>query len=323
MADPLVSVIITTYNHEKYIRSAIEGCLMQKTSFPFEIIIHDDASTDNTSSIVREYAETYPHQIIPVIQEENLYNKGVKGAERYHKFLEPLVKGKYIAHCEGDDYWIDPLKLEKQVTVMEKDPSISMCFTAVRVKFANCNRKNRIKRSYKGSCYCAPKDIILGNGGFSDLVSIIIPADIYDDLPEWYHLSPTGDVALNFLAMVRGKVYYLDEVTATYRFLSPGSWTVKSLTNVEFRECILRKHVLMSETFDKQTDFIYHELIKRRITHKIKHFLIRNKGFIDYSDFYYERLSKREYFQVKLLQLLQLNKIWSQYMNIKRKILRY
>jgi glycosyltransferase involved in cell wall biosynthesis len=122
MPDPLVSVLIISYNHEKYIRQAIEGCLMQQTSFPYEIIIHDDASTDSSAKIIQEYADKYPELIIPILQKENQYSKGVRIIAT---LLIPVARGKYIALCEGDDYWTNPQKLERQVDFLEKHSEFS------------------------------------------------------------------------------------------------------------------------------------------------------------------------------------------------------
>ena len=105
---PLVSICSITYNHAPYIRQCLDGFLMQKTNFKYEIIIHDDASTDGTAEIIKEYAERYPDLITPVFQTENQYSKGLRGF--FAKFVFPHAKGKYIALCEGDDYWIDPYK---------------------------------------------------------------------------------------------------------------------------------------------------------------------------------------------------------------------
>ena len=107
---PLVSIACITYNHENYIRDAIEGFLMQKTTFPVEIIIHDDASADNTAQIVKEYTDKNSDLFIPIFQTENQYSQGNKPLAN---FVFPRAKGKYIAICEGDDYWTDPYKLQK------------------------------------------------------------------------------------------------------------------------------------------------------------------------------------------------------------------
>ena len=126
-----VSVVCNAYNHEKYIRSALEGFVMQKTSFPFEVLVHDDASTDHTAEIIREYEIKYPDIIKPIYSTENQYSKNDGSLDRIQY---GRVQGKYIALCEGDDYWMDPLKLQKQYDLLEKHPEIDMCATAAKTE---------------------------------------------------------------------------------------------------------------------------------------------------------------------------------------------
>jgi len=118
MERPLVTIACTTYNHENFIEECIGGFLMQKTTFPIEIIIHDDASTDGTAKIVEEYANEHPELIVPVYQKVNQYSQGIKP---WPNFVFPKARGKYIALCEGDDYWTDPYKLQKQVDFLEEN----------------------------------------------------------------------------------------------------------------------------------------------------------------------------------------------------------
>lgn len=122
---PLVSICCITYNHASYIRQCLDGFIMQECDFYFEVLIHDDASTDGTSDIIRKYQEKYPDIIKPIIQNENQWVKGLKGNNRRHNF--PRAQGKYIAMCEGDDYWTDPNKLQKQFNFMEANPEYSLC----------------------------------------------------------------------------------------------------------------------------------------------------------------------------------------------------
>jgi glycosyltransferase involved in cell wall biosynthesis len=125
-----LTVITSTYNHEKFIRQALEGFVMQRTNFPFEVIVHDDASTDETADIIREYKEKYPHIIRPIFQTENQWNKGISATVA---FASPQVKGEYVAFCEGDDYWTDPNKLQKQADFLDSHPDYSVCFHPVKV----------------------------------------------------------------------------------------------------------------------------------------------------------------------------------------------
>lgn len=131
---PLVSVSCKTYMHENFIRDAIEGFIMQKTTFRVEVIIHDDASTDKTADIVREYEAKHPQLIKTTYQVENQYKKNPKTS----KFVKPHPRqGKYVALCEGDDYWTDPMKLQKQVEFMEANPDYVMCYHSHRQRTGN------------------------------------------------------------------------------------------------------------------------------------------------------------------------------------------
>ena len=123
---PLVSIACITFNQELYIRECIESFLMQKTSFPIEIIIHDDASTDNTAIILKEYTDKYPELIVPIFQTVNQYSKGINPG---FEFVFPKCSGKYIAVCEGDDCWTDPLKLQKQVDFLEENDGYGLVIT--------------------------------------------------------------------------------------------------------------------------------------------------------------------------------------------------
>lgn len=120
-----VYIRCATYNQEKYIRKCLDGFVMQKTNFCFKAVVHDDASTDGTCNIIREYAEKYPNIIVPIFEKENQYSKGL---DAIFKILTEATKdGEYIAICEGDDYWTDPLKLQKQVDFLDSHPEYSLC----------------------------------------------------------------------------------------------------------------------------------------------------------------------------------------------------
>ena len=122
--ETLVSICCMAYNHEKFIRQCLDGFVMQKTTFAFEILVHEDASTDNTASIVSEYESKFPHLFRCVYQTENQFKK----QNTLVNILFKMAKGKYIALCEGDDYWTDPLKLQKQVDFLEANEDYTICF---------------------------------------------------------------------------------------------------------------------------------------------------------------------------------------------------
>ena len=124
---PVVSVWMTTYNHEPYIRQAIEGVMMQKTDFEFELVIGEDCSTDKTREICFEYQKKHPDKIRVLWSAKNL-NRNPHPAGGNGRRTLVRCRGEFIADCEGDDYWIDPLKLQKQVNVMRKYPNVGFCF---------------------------------------------------------------------------------------------------------------------------------------------------------------------------------------------------
>lgn len=137
MTNYTVAVWCITYNQKDFIKDALNGFVMQKTNFPFVVIVHDDKSTDGTSDIILEYAKKYPNIIIPVIESENQWSKG--GLKHIVNIMNSHYRiGKYIAFCEGDDYWTSPDKLQTQIDFLESHPEYSMCFHSAKKKY-ECN----------------------------------------------------------------------------------------------------------------------------------------------------------------------------------------
>ena len=141
MSEVKVSVLCVTYNHAKFIRRALEGIVSQQTDFAFEAIVHDDASTDGTADIVREFAARYPGIIVPILQTENQYSHGGCISRR---FLWPRIRGKYVAFCEGDDYWTDPRKLQLQADWLDAHPASGLCFHYATMHWENGERSDTI-----------------------------------------------------------------------------------------------------------------------------------------------------------------------------------
>lgn len=223
---PLVSVCCITYNHENYIRDTIEGFLLQKTNFPIEIIIHDDASTDKTALIVKDYAEKHPDLIDFIFQTINQYSQGIKPLTN---FVFPRARGKYIALCEGDDYWTDPLKLQKQVDFLEGNPDCSLCFHASKHIEANNRDKYYIHRPEEilVDNKFEMKHAILGGGGFMATNSMLFLKEHIQERPDWMNIAPVGDLPLMLLLASKGKIGYIDEVMSVYRVMSNNSWSSK------------------------------------------------------------------------------------------------
>ncbi len=205
---PLVSISCITYNHAKYIRDAIEGFLMQKTNFKFEILIHDDASTDGTYDIIKRYELKYPSVIFPIYQKKNQYSQGVMISPTYNW---PRARGKYIALCEGDDYWTDPMKLQKQVDFMEANPDYALCFHDTYVK-----KEDQLIawRTYEKEVFS-----ILDTFSTRALLhtsSILFRRDTYY-CPNWLSKVVSGDMALISIVANEGKLKRIPEFMSVYR----------------------------------------------------------------------------------------------------------
>ncbi|MDC4238566.1 glycosyltransferase [Clostridium tertium] len=292
MDEILVSIDCITYNHEKYIAQAIESFLMQKTNFKYEILIHDDSSTDATQEIIKEYQRRYPDIIKPVLQSENQYSKGIKRIS--YTFNISRAKGKYIAICEGDDYWSDPYKLQKQVDYMEKNDDCGMCFHAYKVE--SNGKINKCVRSYKKSKIATVEDIVIGDGDFVATNSILFRKEVMENPPEFYFKCNVGDYPLQILTSMEKYAYYIDEPMSVYRYFSANSWTRRMLSGsdsnkkvISFRENIIE----MLKEVNKFTDNIYANAINKKILlFKMDVLLLKND--VD-SLKNLKKLNKREY----------------------------
>lgn len=238
MEEIMVSVYCLAYNHERYIRSALEGFVSQKCSFLYEVIIHDDASTDNTAAIIREYEQKYPEVIRPIYQEENQYSKGTGRMVR--DFIVPKCRGKYVAVCEGDDYWIDPYKLEKQVAYMEAHPRCTFCFTNGYIENQLKNEERRVfvpyseedRAVYVDQC----REYTLHNMyeiSVCPTASYLMPREAWLTAQSYYKgRCATGDLRMQLYLTALGYAYYMNDKTCVYRENVPGSavttWKMES-----------------------------------------------------------------------------------------------
>ncbi|KAB2953763.1 glycosyltransferase [Heliorestis acidaminivorans] len=276
---PLVSICCITYNHEKYIADAIEGFLMQKTNFPIEIIIHDDASADKTAEIIRTYEEKHPDLIKPIYQKENQYSKGIKISPT---FVYPKAQGKYIALCEGDDYWTDPLKLQKQVDYMEANPECSMCFHAAEIVYEDGSRPDKIHSPRNKNTKLRTEEVILGGGGLCPTASILFRKHLMDNPPQFYLEAPVGDYPLALICATNGAVYYVNEVMSVYRKGIAEAWSKRVAANLDKRKKHLFGIIKMYDQFNKYTNYHYERELIRQKSKSIKNFfcLFKNKhGF--------------------------------------------
>ena len=315
METPLVSISLVAFNAEKYLGNAIEGCLQQEVDFSYEIIIHDDASTDNTPQIILDYANKYPQIIIPIIQEENQYSKGV---EIIAKFIVPKAKGKFIAFVEADDYWIDPKKLQRQVNFLESHPDYSMCFTATKHIYPETSKNPRIKRYINNDGLCPPKDVIIRGGSLLDMISAVSLKSIFDYIPNWYYYRHLWDVSIPLLALLKGKIQYQNEVTSVYRVNSPGSWTQNTARNYDKRKKNIKNSIRITDGFDEETGNKYHKFVNKKVNSMIVGLLLLTDYEDPDFDFYYQRLSPVKKIEYKIFNLLGSFRLWDKCRQITR-----
>lgn len=222
----VVSVWIVTYNHEQFIAEAIESVLNQKTDFDFKIIIGEDCSTDRTREIVKDYKNRYPDIIDLYLPEKNI------GVMELIRATYSMCKGKYVASFDGDDYWIDPYKLQKQVDFLEANPEFVLHYH--RAKIIN---EVRGFETLSSEDFSRNADNSLEADHFLEGVNPIITSSVMnrnvlgETLPEWYYELPFPDYGYYFLLLQYGKIHYSPEVMSIYRVHERGSWSGESYKN--------------------------------------------------------------------------------------------
>ena len=252
-----VSVMCNAYNHELYIEDALKGFVMQKTNFLFEVLVHDDASTDRTADIIREYEKKYPDLIKPIYQTENQYSKN---STIIGDLQRSRAKGKYFAICEGDDYWTDPYKLQKQFDAMEAHPEIDICAHAATKTMGN-KRAVMVAPSSKDCIFTLP-EVIEGGGGFVVTNSLFYRGCLSQSKPE-FRTFLSLDYTMQIHGSIRGGMLYLKDNMSVYRGVVANSWTDKMRGN----ENAFRKHndkvIEMLNIFNKEFDGAYTDVVQR------------------------------------------------------------
>lgn len=288
-----VSILCLTYNHEDYLRDALEGFISQKTNFQYEILIHDDASTDGTADIIREYEEKYPELIHPIYQSENQYSKGVN---IIHDLLLPLLRGKYIAFCEGDDFWVDPYKLQKQVDYLESHPECRVCTS--RAVFADHDTKRCTIRPKQamGRMYTTEEVIMLG-GLYFATATAVFHRNVYETMPECFNTRFFSDWQLYIYGSIGGGCYCLQDVTAVYNNKHRGSYTERTWKDEEFRNTINREALEMLKRINVYYDERYDTAIQNRVRH-YQYRILKREGRFD-------ELQGEEYAEYRVLDMVK------------------
>lgn len=246
----MVSIRCITYNHAPYIRQCLEGFVMQKTNFRFQAVVHDDASTDGTTDIVREYAEKYPDIIIPMYEEENRWSK--HDGSLLTIMLPYMYKAKYWAECEGDDYWIDPFKLQKQVDYMEAHPECSFCGTNGIIIWEGDSHAPEFFNKIISSHVLSPNEII-GHWIFPT-ASTLFKTDVMKSKLESGIQTYGSDQALILVGMAKGDVYAMSDITCAYRRDNAGMGSATNRARAKGREYITEQHIKLYTLYNEYTD---------------------------------------------------------------------
>lgn len=256
---PVVSICCMAYNHEPYIEDALEGFLIQETDFPFEILIHDDASTDKTADIIREYEATYPNLIKPIYQTENQFSQGIKPN---HDFNFPRAKGEYIALCEGDDYWTEKKKLQKQIKFLNENNDYTVCAHLVKCFYQDQSKPSNINpypKMQKDTYYL--KDFLYKN--YMNTCSVVYRWIFYSyPKPSWIAQHFTGDYTLHSLHACHGKIKMLPEVMACYRKHSGG---IMSGSRGKHRVSMLEDRIAFMRNINEYSNYVYNDTINKII----------------------------------------------------------
>lgn len=283
-----VSVYCLAYNHEKYIRDCLEGFVRQKTNFKYIVIVHDDASTDSTPSIIREYCDKYPEIFVPILQKENQYSKRINIIEKY---IEPLLVGKYVAVCEGDDYWCDEHKLQKQYEIMEAHPEYSA--SVHQTKSVNClTHEEGLCSKLKDTGVVDINIIFRDRGPVYQTSSLFYRKELTYNKPSFCYIARrVGDYPFEMHLALQGKIHFTNEIMSIYRQFTESSWSLQNKKNIDLELEHYEEMAKVLEAVDQYSKFKYHNVLKRTIADfryqiwkmKPSRLIIKNESFSDLS----------------------------------------
>ena len=268
----LVSVLCITFNHQKYIRRCLDSMVNQKTDFRYEIIIHDDASTDGTPNIVREYAQRYPDLIIPILQKENQYSQGV---DMMKDFMFPKASGEYIVELEGDDFWCDQNKLQLQVDAMRKHPECALCVhktgtvdaggSRLSWQFPMMNLEEGVITTQK------LMELTLNEDSWPfHLSSLMVNVQLYREYMDFETVGfpakffRVGDLPRYLFYGLKGDAYYIDREMSVYT-VDSGGFMSRAKIDPEFAKKAHQGFIDGLSEFNAYSDYKYSDLIEKML----------------------------------------------------------
>ena len=259
---PKVSVCIPTYNHERYIRQTLDGALRQQTDFEIEIVIGDDASTDNNQQIIQEYVDKYPNIFRAFLHKENQGPKEPREFGGRNNVLQLLkvCKGDYVALCEGDDYWTDATKLQKQFDFMEANPDYAICHHNMQVIYEDGSSEHLFNDENQ-KVESSIVDILEDRWFIATAATLYRNIFRVKDFGEWHSRAAAGDWALVIQLAATGKIHYLPKIMGVYRKHRGGLSNVQSSTNLYF----LKNRQQMFAEVNEWLDFRYNSTIQETL----------------------------------------------------------
>lgn len=257
-----VSVCVPTFRHEKFIVQTLDGIVAQQTSFPFDIVIGDDGSDDSTPDIIRDYANRYPHLFKAYLHPVNLGPHTPREFAGRNNVLQLLkaCKGEYVALCEGDDYWTDPFKLQKQVDFMDANPDFSVCHHNVRVTYEDGSPEH-LFNSPEQKEISQLEDILTDNWFMATASWLYRNHFLTHDFADWHHKAASGDWAVIIQMAAHGKIKYLPDIMGVYRKHRGGLSNVHASTNLFY----LQNRKEMFENIDKWLEYRYTNIIGQTV----------------------------------------------------------
>lgn len=269
-----VSIMCMAYNHEKYIRRTLEGFVSQKTNFPFEVIVHDDASTDGTADIIREFEAKYPEMIRPIYQTQNQHTlrTNVKA-----EFIVPRIRGEYVALCEGDDFWCDENKLQRQADALDTNPGCHMCVHSVVETFEDGtpNGKRFPAEEIEEGILPSRRFLEIGEHYSFHTSSYFFRKEHFVNQavnpPEFCKICDVGDETYMLYFGQLGDVYYLRDTMSCYRRGVSGSWSVRQQQKKTVQQMIRHPQTMIDTlvSYDEYTERKYHDLCITRIARQM------------------------------------------------------
>lgn len=277
MNQPEVTILCTTFNHAPYIKKTIESFLNQQTTFEFEIIIHDDASTDGTREILKQYENEYSDKIRVIYEEINQFDNLPRGGY-FQGLMEPLARGKYIALCEGDDYWIDKQKIQKQYDFLESQAKY-VCCGAASLVVSSDNPKDAFG---KITCGTEPGDISTENiisGKMFQTATVFYRKGLGEDYAaDWNIPKIVGDFPWLVYLSLNGKVHYSPDFLAAYRVSENGSYSSETNRDKLFHRNL--ELIELCDALDALTEYKYRNLfLKRKIGYAYKAGIFKGFSF--------------------------------------------